>query len=70
MPGLDEQVVLRLPEGSTERAERLIPVISEDPQFLAMGKIKKTAVFRLAVLEGLSVLERRYHVKDRKKLKR
>ena len=70
MGRLEETIVLRLPDASTERAERLVPAVSADPQFAAMGKVKKSMVFRLAILEGLKVLEKRYHPKPRKKSKR
>ena len=67
MGRLEEQIVLRLPDGTAERAERLAPAITDDPQYFAYGKIKKSMVLRLAVLEGLAVLEERYSSKRKKR---
>ena len=70
MPGLDETFIMRLPNGTVSRAEKLIRVLSKDPRYAAVGKIKKTWVMRLAVLEGLEVLEKKYQPKKPKRAKR
>lgn len=63
MSNLEEQIVIRLPKGTSERAERLSEPIAEDPKYQAMGKIKKSMVMRIALLEGLKALERKYKAK-------
>src|SRR5919109_437958 len=51
---------LRLPRELLERAEALVPVLAEDPEVRALGRMTKTAVLRLAVLHGLEALGKRY----------
>jgi hypothetical protein len=51
---------LRLPRDLLERAEALVPVLADDPEVRALGRLTKTAVLRLAVLHGLEALEKRY----------
>jgi hypothetical protein len=64
MGRLDEQTVLRLPQGTAERAEKLIPCISNDPSTLALGKITRYTVLRMAIVEGMAVLENKYKKKE------
>ena len=70
MAKLEEQVVIMMPGGSTGRAEKLVAAIAKDPQYAAVGKIKKSLVFRLAVLQGLDMLEEKYQAKRKKKASR
>ena len=67
MARLEEQIIARFPAGTTERAEALMPVIGAAPQFVAIGKVTKSMVLRLALMEGLAVLEKRYRTKRGKK---
>ncbi len=70
MGRLEEQFLLRLPEGTLERAENLAPLLADDPQFAAMGKVTKSMVMRLAALDGLKVLEDRYQPKRKKRARK
>jgi hypothetical protein len=51
---------LRLPRDLLRRAEALVPVLAEDPELRALGRMTKTAVLRLALVHGLEALEQRY----------
>jgi hypothetical protein len=50
---------LRLPRDGLERAEALVPLLAQHPEFRALGRLSKATVLRLAVLHGLEVLEQR-----------
>ncbi len=63
MSNPEEQIVLRLPQGTSHRAEKLSIPISENSKYQAVGKIKKSMVMRIALLEGLKVLEQKYKAK-------
>ncbi len=67
MSRLEEQTVFRLPEGTSKRAENLIPALSDDPKFFGIGKVSKSMVLRLALLEGLEKMEKRYKSKIKTK---
>jgi hypothetical protein len=58
---------LRLPREVLARAEALVPILAENPELRALGRLSKTAVLRLAVLHGLEVLEQRYRGKAKSK---
>ena len=62
MSKLEEKIVIRMPVGWTIRAERLAEIIAKSPEYEAMGSFKKSAVFRLAMDEGLKVLEKKFNV--------
>ena len=67
MGRLEEAIVMRIPVGTTERAEALASIVSIDPKFSAIGKITKSMILRFAMLEGLELLEKRYKSKRKKK---
>jgi hypothetical protein len=56
---LEKPTQLRLPRDALERAERLIPLLAQHPEFRALGRLSKATMLRLAVLHGLEVLEQR-----------
>jgi hypothetical protein len=56
---LEKPTQLRLPREALERAETLIPLLAQHPEFRALGRLSKATVLRLAVLHGLEVLEQR-----------
>jgi hypothetical protein len=56
---LEKPTQLRLPRDALERAETLIPLLAQHPEFRALGRLSKATVLRLAVLHGLEVLEQR-----------
>jgi hypothetical protein len=60
MSKLDEQTVLRMPQGTAERAEKLVLMMSEDPKFIGMGKVSRSTILRLALLDGLEQFEKKY----------
>ena len=56
----DPITTLRIPPEITARADALIPRLQGDLTLRAMGRISRSAVFRLALLRGLEVLEAKY----------
>jgi hypothetical protein len=56
MNGADEQMSIRVPEGTQDRAEALIPALDGDAEFRVL-RCTKSAILRLAVLRGLDLLE-------------
>lgn len=61
MTRFDDRVIMRVPEGTNQRADALIEAISNDPKTEGFGKVTRSTVLRLAVIEGLKVLEKRYN---------
>jgi hypothetical protein len=61
----ERPVTLRLPPDLLERAERLLPGLGRDPRLSALASLSRSQVLRLALLEGLQVLERRYRATER-----
>ncbi len=51
---------IRLPAEVLARAEDLVEVLQADPEAIKWGRISRSTVLRLAVVEGLKVLERRH----------
>ena len=53
---------IRLPADLAERLDKLADRMSKDPKVAALAgtKIKRAAALRLAILEGIEVLEARY----------
>ncbi len=60
MGELDKVTGMRLPPDMLERAAALADRMAEVPEIAAHGKPTRSLVLRLAVLEGLKVLERRH----------
>lgn len=58
------QISMRLPKDLLDRAKALVPVLAVDPAH-AVWRISQAAVLRLALAEGLAVLETRYPVASR-----
>jgi len=56
MNGAEEQVSIRVPEGTQARAEALVPALNEAPEFKVL-RCTKSAILRLAILRGLEALE-------------
>lgn len=48
---------VRVPHALIERAEALLPALTEHPELFGWRKPKKTAVIRLALVRGLEALE-------------
>lgn len=55
----EELVSFRLPRPMLERIDRLVPVLASDPANAAW-RVSRGAALRLALMEGLAVLEGRY----------
>ena len=54
-------VVLRLPPDLVARIDALMPAVRADTTTATLlGRLSRSALYRLAMLEGLKVLERRY----------
>ena len=53
-------LMFRLPRDLTDRAQALVESVERDPKLSAVGRVTRAAVLRLAMAEGLTVLERRY----------
>lgn len=60
----DRTLSIRVPGSLLERIEAIVPPMSEDPTVIATkggsAGVGVSAVVRLALLEGLTVLEKRY----------
>lgn len=55
----DEQVVLRVPAGTSDRAGELIDPMAAEPDRLGL-RLSRSAVLRIALLRGLETLEQHY----------
>jgi len=54
-------VVLRLPPELVRRIDALMPsVMSDTTTATLLGRLSRSALYRLVLLEGLKVVERRY----------
>lgn len=53
-------VVVRLPAGMVARAEALVDRAEGRPEVIATARVTKTAILRIALAEGLAVLEERW----------
>ena len=61
---MDVQTSMRLPSQLLERADKLIDSLQLDPSLAMMGKMTRSKVLRLALSEGLRVLEERHMTTD------
>lgn len=63
----DRMLSIRVPGTLVERIEAIVPALADDPTIIATkggtGGVGVSAVVRLALLEGLTVLEKRYGVR-------
>jgi len=60
-PTGDNPVAIRLPGELLARLDALVPKIAADTDTaIVLGRISRSSVLRLAVLEGVKVLERRH----------
>jgi hypothetical protein len=50
-------VTLRLPKALLQRADELVPKLRDNDEMMAMGRVSRSTVLRLAVLRGLEALE-------------
>ena len=57
---MDVQTSMRLPALLLTRADALIDKLHADPSLAMMGKMTRSKVLRLALSEGLQILEERY----------
>lgn len=68
MAGEIEQAVLEtsltIDRDLAERVEVLVPAVAGDPRARAHGRVTRASILRLALLEGVEVLERRYGVTE------
>ena len=51
---------LRLPADLLSRADVLRPLVAQDEELRAFGRVSRSSVLRLAVLKGLEALEAQY----------
>ena len=61
---MDVQTSMRLPSQLLERADKLIDSLQRDPSLAMMGKMTRSKVLRLALSEGLRLLEERHMASD------
>lgn len=54
-------VTLRLPPEQLARLDALIPAMQQSPELGVFGKVSRADVARLALAEGLRILEARYN---------
>jgi len=67
----DVAISLRLPAEVADRAEALVEPLSQEPLLMAAGRgLTRASVLRLAVLEGLASLEKKYEATPGKSSKR
>jgi len=57
---MKEQIALRVEHDMAARAEALAGVLGTRDEFKAFARMGRAAVLRMAILEGLGVLEQRY----------
>ncbi len=58
----DHPVTLRLPEKLLDGVDELVPYVADDMEFAAMGRVSRSQVLRIAVLQGLHALRERYEI--------
>lgn len=58
---------IRLSPDIIEEADGLIPILQQDTRLRAGGRISRSTVLRLAVLEGMAVLRKTYPKKGKGK---
>lgn len=54
------QIAIRVPPDALRRADTLRPRLARDQTLGALGKVTRSTVLKLAMVEGLAVLEQRY----------
>ena len=54
------QTALRLPSDLLERADALVERVAADPERAGTGMVTRSDVLRLALVRGLTTLERKY----------
>lgn len=59
MNGAEEQISIRVPKGTQERAEALVPALEPTPEF-RLVRCTKSAILRFAILRGLELLEQEH----------
>ncbi len=57
----EKQVALRLPASFIDRAEAIIPHLSQDPAAY-LFRVSRAAVLRMAVQKGLQAMENEYDI--------
>jgi hypothetical protein len=57
---------LRLPPDLVEWADRLVPLVANDPKVAAIGRVTRSSVIRMALVRGLETLESQYAPKKAK----
>lgn len=62
----EEQIVLRVPADTSERAEALMGPMAADPKREGL-RLTRSGVLRIALLRGLQVLEGEYPAKGGKR---
>ena len=56
------RLVLTLPQDLVDRAARLVPAMEQDVKVVAQGRVSRASVLRVAIAEGVELLEQRYGV--------
>ena len=60
----DKQISLRLPQEFFDRAEGLVDVIQDEPEYRYVPRLGTSFVLRLAIERGLDALEDEYDSSD------
>ncbi len=58
--GATERISLRITPDTIKRAESVRKAMGKDQTQAALGKITQSMVLKMALVEGLAVLEKRY----------
>ena len=66
----NEPLMLRLPQTLLDRADELVPVVETSELGIALGRVTRSAVIRLAIARGLADLERELAPKPAPKKRR
>ncbi len=62
----DHPVTLRLPAKLLEQVDELLPLVADDIEFAAMGRVSRSQVLRIAVLQGVWALQERFGLQSKR----
>lgn len=58
----ERPLTLRLPHELVRRIDDLLPHVGGDLSYAALGRVSRSQVLRIALLEGVKLLRKRYHL--------
>lgn len=63
----ERPLTLRLPVELVRRIDDLLPHVGADLSYATLGRVSRSQVLRIALLEGVKLLQRRYHLDEGEK---